>query len=81
MFSLRPTVQGANQEWADVIVHKEDRHEERIAGTLTAMSQRESWSISRGRTEGLDLLWLASPRAGEELRNPQDVLIEADLNG
>ena len=34
-------VQGANQEWANVIVDKEDRFKERIAGTLTAMSQRE----------------------------------------
>jgi hypothetical protein len=31
----------ASQEWANVIVDKEDRYEERIAGSLTAMSQRE----------------------------------------
>lgn len=80
MLSLRPMLQGANQEWADVIVDNEDRYEERIAGTLTDMSQREVVIQSRReRTEGLDLLWLAAPRAGEEPRNPQDVLIETDL--
>ena len=80
MLSLRPMLQGANQEWADVIVDKEDRYEERIARGLTAMSQREV-VINLAVSEQKDWIyfgWLRHERE-KNFRDPQDVLIDADL--
>jgi hypothetical protein len=72
-------VQGANQEWANVIVDKEDRFKERIAGTLTAMSQREV-VIDLALSEQKDWIYFGWFRHEREkkLRDLQDVLIEAD---
>ena len=69
----------ANQEWANVIVDKEDRYEERIAGTLTAMSQREV-VIELAEREERDWAYFGRLRHEREkkLRDPQDVLIKAD---
>jgi hypothetical protein len=67
-----------NQEWANVIVDKEDRYEECTGGTLRPIRQREVVIEPLCAKQRELIYWPAVPRAGDKLRDPQDALIEAD---
>ena len=79
MFSLPPVRKG-NQEWANVIVDNEDRYEECTAGMLGPIRQARSCDRSAGReTEGTGSTGRLRHEGAKKLRDPQDVLIETEL--